>query len=100
MEVTVSGFHGSFYFGTSEYADGKENKLKVINMCVCLIFDSRSGKIKTKITGSKWFERKEDIKQMRLPQIINSLLETDMYKFSMGVFILEPVNMLTEKKIN
>ena len=50
-------------------------------MCVCLIFD---GKIKTKITGSKWFERKEDIKQMRLPQIINSLLETDMYKFSMG----------------
>ena len=84
MEVTVSGFHGSFYFGTSEYADGKENKLKVINMCVCLIFDSRSGKIKTKTTGSKWFERKEDIKQMRLPQIINSLLETDMYKFSMG----------------
>lgn len=58
--------------------------VKVINMCVCLIFDSRSGKIKTKITGSKWFERKEDIKQMRLPQIINSLLETDMYKFSMG----------------
>ncbi len=53
-------------------------------MCVCLIFDSLSGKIKTKITGSKWFERKEDIKQMRLPQIINSLLETDMYKFSMG----------------
>lgn len=53
-------------------------------MCVCLIFDSRSGKIKTKTTGSKWFERKEDIKQMRLPQIINSLLETDMYKFSMG----------------
>lgn len=53
-------------------------------MCVCLIFDSRSGKIKTKITGSKWFERKEDIKQMRLPQIINSLLENDMYKFSMG----------------
>lgn len=53
-------------------------------MCVCLIFDSRSGKIKTRITGSKWFERKEDIKQMRLPQIINSLLETDMYKFSMG----------------
>lgn len=53
-------------------------------MCVCLIFDSRSGKIKTKITGSKWFERKEGIKQMRLPQIINSLLETDMYKFSMG----------------
>lgn len=53
-------------------------------MCVCLIIDSRSGKIKTKITGSKWFERKEDIKQMRLPQIINSLLETDMYKFSMG----------------
>lgn len=53
-------------------------------MCVCLIFDSRSGKIKTKITGSKWVERKEDIKQMRLPQIINSLLETDMYKFSMG----------------
>lgn len=53
-------------------------------MCVCLIFDSRSGKIKTKITGSKWFERKEVIKQMRLPQIINSLLETDMYKFSMG----------------
>lgn len=53
-------------------------------MCVCLIFDSRSGKIKTKITGSKWFERKENIKQMRLPQIINSLLETDMYKFSMG----------------
>lgn len=53
-------------------------------MCVCLIFDSRSGKIKTKITDSKWFERKEDIKQMRLPQIINSLLETDMYKFSMG----------------
>lgn len=53
-------------------------------MCVCLIFDSRSGKIKTKITGSKWFERKEDIKQMRLPQIINSFLETDMYKFSMG----------------
>lgn len=53
-------------------------------MCVCLIFDSCSGKIKTKITGSKWFERKEDIKQMRLPQIINSLLETDMYKFSMG----------------
>ena len=53
-------------------------------MCVCLIFDSRSGKIKTKITGSKWFERKEDIKQMRLPQIINSLLETDMYNFSMG----------------
>ncbi len=53
-------------------------------MCVCLIFDSRSGKIKTKINGSKWFERKEDIKQMRLPQIINSLLETDMYKFSMG----------------
>lgn len=53
-------------------------------MCVCLIFDGRSGKIKTKITGSKWFERKEDIKQMRLPQIINSLLETDMYKFSMG----------------
>ena len=44
----------------------------------------RQGKIKTKITGSKWFERKEDIKQMRLPQIINSLLETDMYKFSMG----------------
>ena len=79
MEVTVSGFHGSFYFGTSEYAGGKE-----LNMCVCLIFDSRSGKIKTKITGSKWFERKEDIKQMRLPQIINSLLETDMYKFSMG----------------
>ena len=84
MEVTVSGLHGSFYFGTSEYAGGKENKLKVINMCVCLIFDRRSGKIKTKITGSKWFERKEDIKQMRLPQIINSLLETDMYKFSMG----------------
>ena len=28
MEVTVSGFHGSFYFGTSEYADGKENKSK------------------------------------------------------------------------
>lgn len=28
-------------------------------MCVCLIFDSRSGKIKTKITGSKWFEKKE-----------------------------------------
>lgn len=84
MEVTVSGLRGSFYFGTSEYAGGKENKLKVINMCVCLIFDSRSGKIKTKITGSKWFERKEDIKQMRLPQIINSLLETDMYKFSMG----------------
>lgn len=84
MEATVSGLHGSFYFGTSEYAGGKENKLKVINMCVCLIFDSRSGKIKTKITGSKWFERKEDIKQMRLPQIINSLLETDMYKFSMG----------------
>lgn len=53
-------------------------------MCICLIFDSRSGKIKTKITGSKWFERKEDIKQMRLSQIINSLLETDMYKFSMG----------------
>lgn len=55
-------------------------------MCVCLIFDSRSGKIKTKITGSKWFERKrkEEVKQMRLPQIINSLLETDMYKFSMG----------------
>ena len=53
-------------------------------MCVCLIFDSRSGKIKTKITGSKWFERKEAIKQMRVPQIINSLLETDMYKFSMG----------------
>lgn len=53
-------------------------------MCICLIFDSRSGKIKTKITGSKWFERKEDIKQMRLPQIINSLFETDMYKFSMG----------------
>ena len=49
-----------------------------------MIFDSRSGKIKTKITGSKWFERKEDKKQMRLPQIINSLLETDMYKFSMG----------------
>ena len=49
-----------------------------------MIFDSCSGKIKTKITGSKWFERKEDIKQMRLPQIINSLLETDMYKFSMG----------------
>ena len=49
-----------------------------------MIFDSRSGKIKTKITGSKLFERKEDIKQMRLPQIINSLLETDMYKFSMG----------------
>lgn len=49
-----------------------------------MIFDSRSGKIKTKITGSKWFERKEDTKQMRLPQIINSLLETDMYKFSMG----------------
>ena len=49
-----------------------------------MIFDSRSGKIKTKITSSKWFERKEDIKQMRLPQIINSLLETDMYKFSMG----------------
>ena len=49
-----------------------------------MIFDSRSGKIKTKITGSKWFERKEDMKQMRLPQIINSLLETDMYKFSMG----------------
>lgn len=49
-----------------------------------MIFDGRSGKIKTKITGSKWFERKEDIKQMRLPQIINSLLETDMYKFSMG----------------
>ncbi len=49
-----------------------------------MIFDSRSGKIKTKITGSKWFERKEDIKQMRLPQIINSLLENDMYKFSMG----------------
>ncbi len=49
-----------------------------------MIFDSGSGKIKTKITGSKWFERKEDIKQMRLPQIINSLLETDMYKFSMG----------------
>ena len=49
-----------------------------------MIFDSRSGKIKTKITGSKGFERKEDIKQMRLPQIINSLLETDMYKFSMG----------------
>jgi hypothetical protein len=30
MEVTASGFHGSFYFGTSEYADGKENKLKII----------------------------------------------------------------------
>ena len=30
MEVTVSGFHGSFYFGTSEYAGGKENKLKII----------------------------------------------------------------------
>ena len=29
MEVTVCGFHGSFYFGISEYADGKENKLKV-----------------------------------------------------------------------
>lgn len=58
--------------------------VRLLNMCVCLIFDSRSGKIKTKITGSKWFERKEDIKQMRLPQIINSLLETDMYKFSMG----------------
>ena len=82
MEVTVSGFHGSFYFGTSEYAGGKENKLKIIKHV--RLFDSRSGKIKTKITGSKWFERKEDIKQMRLPQIINSLLETDMYKFSMG----------------
>ena len=30
MEATVCGFHGSFYFGISEYADGKENKLKVI----------------------------------------------------------------------
>ena len=30
MEVSVSGFHGSFYFGISEYASGKENKLKVI----------------------------------------------------------------------
>lgn len=30
MEVTVSGFHGSFYFGTSEYAGAKENKLKII----------------------------------------------------------------------
>ena len=60
-------------------------------MCVCLIFDSRSGKIKTKITGSKWFERKEDIKQMRLPQIINSLLETDMYKFSMGQTIFQQI---------
>lgn len=28
-------------------------------MCVCLIFDSRSGKIKTKITGSKWLEKKK-----------------------------------------
>jgi hypothetical protein len=36
MEVTVSGFHGSFYFGTGEYADGKENKLKVIKH-VCLL---------------------------------------------------------------
>lgn len=51
-----------------------------------MIFDSHSGKIKTKITGSKRFgrKRKEEVKQMRLPQIINSLLETDMYKFSMG----------------
>lgn len=49
-----------------------------------MIFDSHSGKIKTKITGSKRFGRKEEVKQMRLPQIINSLLETDMYKFSMG----------------
>ena len=62
MEVTVSGFHGSFYFGTSEYAGGKENKLKIIKHVRLLIFDSRSGKIKTKITGSKGFERKEDIK--------------------------------------
>jgi hypothetical protein len=30
MEVTVSGFHGSFYFENSEYVDGKENKLKII----------------------------------------------------------------------
>ena len=30
MEVTVSGFHGSFYFGISEYVGGKENILKVI----------------------------------------------------------------------
>lgn len=29
-------------------------------------------------------KRKEEVKQMILPQIINSLLETDMYKFSMG----------------
>ena len=41
-------------------------------------------KSRLKLPVSKWFERKEDIKQMRLPQIINSLLETDMYKFSMG----------------
>lgn len=41
-------------------------------------------KSRLKLQVSKWFERKEDIKQMRLPQIINSLLETDMYKFSMG----------------
>lgn len=36
MEFTVSGFHGSFYFGTSEYVDGKENKLKIIKH-VCLL---------------------------------------------------------------
>ena len=30
MEVTDSGFHGSFYFGVSAYADGKVNKLKLI----------------------------------------------------------------------
>lgn len=36
MEVTVSGFHGSFYFETSEYVDGKENKLKIIKH-VCLL---------------------------------------------------------------
>lgn len=29
MEVIDSGFHGSFYFGVSEYSDGKVNKLKV-----------------------------------------------------------------------
>ena len=36
MEVTVSGFHGNYYFETREYVDGKENKLKIIKH-VCLL---------------------------------------------------------------
>ena len=41
-------------------------------------------RLKLSVVNSFERKRKEDIKQMRLPQIINSLLETDMYKFSMG----------------